>query len=144
MGINLVVITENSKNLSLKGFRDALLQEPLIGKIAWDKHWEEFDWEGKKYFTWILAPRISAFDPYSFKPEAPTYTEITFLKIMLLVERITGGTIYIGNDAVHIEHPNREDEKHGFMFWIPPELDYICKDWRETASKHTEKLGLIF
>lgn len=47
MGINLVVITENSKNLSLKGFRDALLQEPLIGKIAWDKHWEEFDWEGK-------------------------------------------------------------------------------------------------
>lgn len=156
MGINLVVFVENCRQISLDTFKQQLLQDPAIGRFVWNSHradsdwqpWGEFVWEGKAYFTWLSSPRISSFDPYAFDPAEvePTDSEITFLKIMALVEQVAGGPIYLGNDVVLAKEPPEEDEDDDdpdFSFWIPAELDSYCKQWREIAALATSPT-LIF
>jgi hypothetical protein len=169
MGINLVVIVENRNHLSLAEFRSALLQDQEIGHLAWDTYWDtywettergktvaeedrfyawqEFIWEGKQYFTWMTSPRMSSFNAYEFDEEEdePDEYDITFLKIMLLVEQIAGGPIYVGNDVVNPKYPGEyeQDEDDALYFWLPPKLDSLRANWRETAKLET-KPAIIF
>ena len=63
---------------------------------------------------------------------------------MLFIEKIAGGPVYVGNSVVHIPHPNLESKKHGFYFWIPPELDDLYENWRELANGNVKKLGMNY
>ena len=155
MGINLVVIVENSNGVSLQEFKEALLQEPLLGPLAWNSMrghrgdelspWEEFSWEGKAYFTWILSPRLSSFELHELpgEPDAVEGHSITFLKIMRLVEQIAAGPVCTGHDMVNLVHPADADEPRGQSFWLPLELDFQLKDWRDIAQREAEAC-LIF
>ena len=65
MGIDLVVIVENSKGISFQAFRTGILQSPVLGPLVWNLHrgykgdeiapWEAFVWEDKTYFTWLFS-----------------------------------------------------------------------------------------
>lgn len=155
MGINLVVIVGNSNGISLQELKGALLQEPLLGPLAWNpirghggdelSPWKEFLWDGKPYFTWMLSPRLSSFDVHALpeEPDAVDSRSITFLKIMSLIEKIAGGPVYTGNDVVNLAHPEEADEQRGYSFWLPVELDFQLKGWRDIAQREAEA-SLIF
>ena len=146
MGVDLVVIVENSKNISLQAFKTAILQESVLGSLVWNSFggyegdeiapWEEFAWEGKTYFSWRFPPRLSTFNVYEL-PEEPDdldAREITFLKIAWLLEQLAGGPVHIGNDVVNPSHPGDVDEQREDPFWLPLTLDSQLKNWRAIAQ----------
>jgi len=146
MGINFVVIVENSRGISLEEFKEGLLQDPVVGPYAWNAFpgddpydfppWEAFEWEGKRYFTWNFTPRLSTFYFYEFDPrtDEPDECAITFLKIMLLVEQVAGGPVHVSIDVVQLSRPP-EEEDPPFPFYIPSELDFQVEGWREIARR---------
>ncbi len=139
MGVNAVVIVENSKGISLAEFKRKL-QDDRWGKRAWrfyyedESEWSEFEFEGKRYFTWTSTPRFGHLGLYEYdeEPDANPY-RILFFKIMLAVEKISGGPVFVGNDMVNLHHPDEATPK--YPFYLPPELDYWWRNWREIAEK---------
>ncbi|MCB1192854.1 MAG: hypothetical protein KDK90_20590 [Leptospiraceae bacterium] len=47
-------MVENSKNISLKEFKDKILEDKLLGHLIWDVRWDEFVWEDKNTLLGIL------------------------------------------------------------------------------------------
>lgn len=147
MGVNFVVILENSRHISIQKFKEVLIKDPVVGFHAWSDFpedeespckchpWEEFEWENKRYFTWNFAPRLSTFNFYEFDAnvDEPDACMITFLKIMLLAEQAAGGPVHISNDVVQLSHPD-EAEDSRMTFYIPGELDEWVENWREIAQ----------
>jgi hypothetical protein len=160
MGINAIVITENPHRLSVAALAERLDADPWGRRAAHCRDgrllWEPFDWEGRPYFTWLSAPRWrylglgwaegeGAEDAQGdgARPDPSNSVQITFLKIMLAVERITGGPLYLGLDAVGFRMPAdatgpRDD------FWLPPRLDGWLDDWRSVASLQPQEPGLVY
>lgn len=143
MGVDAVVIVENSRNRTLEEFKALLLQDEELGRLLWDpfeistgelvsqfQPWEAFEWEGKKYFSWIASPRAFYLNLYKEEGEEPTPIQITFFRCMLLVEQAAGGPIYVGNDVVYHHTPFDFPEE---PFWLPGELDALWPNWREIA-----------
>jgi hypothetical protein len=150
MGVNVIVIVENSRDTTLDAFRDFLLQDKDLGPLVWNSFeddtmlpWEEFTWEGKKYFSWIFTPRFTYLNLYRQEGEAPTPIQITFFRCMLLVEQAAGGPIHVGNDIIDRRTPSDFPEE---PFWLPFELDAWWPNWREIAQTPLDpnELGLIF
>ena len=147
MGVNAVVIVENSRNVSLEDFISGLRQD-LWGQRAVDRYngWEEFNWEGKNYFSWLSGPRVGQIELYDEGDSAPfedNPVQLTFLKVMLVVERLAGGPVYVGNDAVNRHLPEEvytDDE----AFFLPAMLDGLIPKWREVANMQVEKPRLVF
>jgi hypothetical protein len=154
MGINLVAIVENSKGISLEDFKKKLLEDPY-GKYAWDEwinddgsliqSWDEFKFEGKMYFTWELSPREPPIGLYADsddeKPEENSKRLLLF-KVLLAVERVAGGPVYIGNDVVCLSNPKYAMQK--WEFFLPSPLDFYWKNWREVAEKFQVPEGTVF
>ena len=132
MGVDAVLIVENSRGISLEKF---LFD---IEKDDWSKctryaasespdypSWVEFEWEGIRYFSLASGtPRYKFLMPrqHDFKlnttyenPDFDREVLISFLKIALAAEKIAGGPVYLGNDAIHqIEPPEDIEEGGGF------------------------------
>lgn len=156
MGVDVVVIVENSRNRTLDEFKALLLQDKELGRLLWDpfevapgepgsdfQPWEAFEWEGKQYFSWIASPRSYYLNLYEEASKEPTPFQITFFRCMLLVEQAAGGPIYVGNDVIHHRTPFDFPED---PFWLPLELDFLWPNWREIAQMPLapDELRLIF
>jgi len=155
MGMNAVVIVENSRHMSFTEFIRGL-ESDKWGKraFAWvENHhdvWKEFEWEGKKYFSWMFSPRILHTGLYDYesdwdheKPDASNDVQITFLKILLAVEKLAGGPVYVGNDVICPKLP-RENEEHDEEFFFPAELDSILTHWRNVETIEPTDPHLVF
>jgi hypothetical protein len=152
MGIKLVAIVENSKGISMDEFKEGLLNDKY-GKHAWDewtdpdgrviKSWEEFEYKGRRYFSWVLSPKETYFSLYE-TDELPEDNPLRVLlfKVLLSVERIAGGPVYIGNDLFCLRTPEEETEK--FKFFLPYKLDSLWESWREVAEKFGVPDNLCF
>ncbi|UCH97973.1 MAG: hypothetical protein JSV88_14255 [Candidatus Aminicenantes bacterium] len=156
MAVNAIVIVENSKQISLKEFARGLKNDPW-GKLAWftihketddiTDSWEEFQWEGKQYFSWRTTPifrYLGFFEPeVDTDPEEIKIVHITFLKAMLSVEKIAGGPVYVGDDIVdrHTPADVLEDER---PFYLPLDLDLLIPGWREKAKIEIDDRYMIF
>lgn len=148
MGVNAVVIVENSQNITLDDFKGRILQDHDLGELVWNAlpnatypPWEEFEWQGKQYFSWIFTPRVSYLNLYHEDNDAPTDVQITFFRCMLLVERAGGGPIYVGNDVIDHHTPSDFPEEE---FWLPPALNSLWPNWREIARLDVQEISLIF
>jgi hypothetical protein len=158
MGVNAIVIVENRREISLNEFAAGLLADPW-GKRAWNslhlaeredlpQSWIEFDWESKRYFSWIYSPRyrylgLIDLDDDDVDPGVVKIVHITFLKVMHAVEKIAGGPVYVGNDVISTRTPSEvlEDE---YPFFLPSQLDFIVPDWRKTAEIEIDEPYLVF
>ncbi|MBI1923938.1 hypothetical protein HYR99_06770, partial [Candidatus Poribacteria bacterium] len=69
--------------------------------------------------------------------------QVTFLKVMRVVERLAGGPIYIGNDVVSPKVPEDAD-LHGTGFYLPVELDTLLSKWREVDTVEVDDPYMIF
>lgn len=149
MGVDAVLIVENSRGISLEKF---LFD---IERDNWSKctidaasnspdcpSWIEFEWEGIRYFSLasgtarykFLMPRQHDFNSNTTyeNPDFDREILISFLKIALAAERIAGGPVYLGNDAIHQIEPPEDIEEDGF-FSIPFEIDSLIPEWRQIA-----------
>jgi hypothetical protein len=150
-GVNVVVMVENSHNLSLQNFVERMCSDEW-GIRAIDEraeyaedNWATFRWEGKECFAWLDTPRERHIDLYGgFDPENPV--QMTFFKILCSVEAIAGGPLYVGNDVVHSRLPPLEDdsEEAAESFWRPSELDYLIPNWREAKDVAVENPHLVY
>lgn len=142
MGIDAVVIVENSNHITLDTFRTMLLQDNDLARLVWNSPsvefspWQEFEWRGKKYFSWLCAPRMTRLDFYVTSTN-PTDTQIIFFRCMHLVEQVAGGPIYVGNDLIYRCVP---DEFPSEDFVLPPPLDSLCWNWRDLASTSRDRI----
>jgi len=148
MSVDLIVIVENSNNVTLEAFKHGMLQDQVAGEFAWLRYadnndpdftpWEEFIWKDKRYFTWLYTPRNSTVNLYDFDEEEdePDEYDITFFKVMLRVEELAGGAVYVGNDILNKYCPSEGlgDEDDEDDFWLPFNLDSLRGNWRETAK----------
>lgn len=102
----------------------------------------------KSYFLWTSPPRvdyIGIYD-YGFLDDEPVkrriqpdnHTHITFLKMMLTVERIAEGPIYVGEDVGNFKTPG-EAASCGELYELPLELDYFIPTWRYVDSIELEE-----
>jgi hypothetical protein len=137
MGINLVVIVENSKKISLKEFREGLLKDRW-GRYGWrdediEDVWEEFKWKRKRYFTWILSPRAPHIDLYADEPPEDNPRRVLLFKVLRVVESLAGGPVYVDSDFFYHKAP--DDDIPGEEFTLPPELDLFWPNWREVADR---------
>jgi hypothetical protein len=153
MGVNAIVIVENSNNISLHKFIDQLKDDEW-GQRAVDTwrdneytSWEEFEWEGKQYFSWMHTPRVAHIDLYSADNaddvDSTNDIQMTFLKIMCAVERIAGGPVYVGNDVLN-DHAPDDAEGSSSEFWLPFRLDSLIPKWRDAAELPVEDPQLVF
>ena len=148
MGVNAVVIVENSLNISLRDFTRRLREDPW-GIHASDKHeegWEEFIWKGKRYLSWVWGPRVGYLGLYTTETNAPDIdnpVQLTFLKVMLTVERLAGGPVYVGNDVVNKHSPEEVDTPEEAYF-LPPLLDHLIPQWREVENIQVQRPCLVF
>ncbi len=149
MGMNAVVIVENSRGISFEQFiRDLESDEWARCTFAPQAEpfdmWEEFEWEGKKYFSWLHTPRFRHLGLYEDdKPDAANDVQITFLKIMLAVEKFAGGPVRVGNDAFGYKLP-RDDVAHDEEFFLPAELDGTLPGWRTAENMEPINPHLVF
>ncbi len=110
MGINLVVIIENSKKINLKKFKDGLRSDRW-GKYGWKwpekDAWEEFRCKRKRYFTWIYSPREPYIDIYGTdsKPAEENHYRLLFFKVMRVAEKLACGPVYVGIDMFYCKTP---------------------------------------
>jgi hypothetical protein len=144
MGVDAVLMVENSRQISLELFlyeweKNSLLNFPKSPDFT---SWIEFEWDGKRYFSLTSGtPRykslISRFydfesEIYDDNPDFDPDILIPFLKITLTAEKIAGGPVYLGNDAINLTEPPDDPETNDF-FSIPMEIDSMIHDWREMA-----------
>jgi len=137
MGINLVVIVENSKGISLKEFREGLLKDRWGRYGWWDEDmedvWEEFRWKRKRYFSWILSPREPHIDIFSDEPIEDNPLRVLLLKVLRVVESLAGGPIYLGSDFFYLKAPDEATPRTKFS--LPSKLDLLWPNWREVADR---------
>jgi hypothetical protein len=159
MGVNVVVIAQNQRGVSLKNLMEQLASdrygihaargianhteasddEPLR------RPWLEFTWEGQRYFSWLDSPRLKYLDLYQEEANAPNpcnAMQITFLRIMVVLEKITGGMIYVGNDVINRRYPEPPGDRE--EFFLPMRLDHLIPDWRRAGAIEPAETGLIF
>ena len=154
MGVNAIVIAGNPGGLSLERFGERLAADPW-GRLANHRQegrllWEAFDWQNASYLSWLTGPRwrYLGLDPEESAserrhlPDPGNPVQITFLKTMLAVERITGGTIHVGIDVVGYRLPE-DAAAVDDAFRLPPLLDDWIDDWRSAARLEPSKPGLI-
>lgn len=106
--------------------------------------WAEFSWQGQRHFSWIYAPRIRSLDLYDEEARAPdpdNAAQITFLRIMAVLEKAVGGPIYVGNDVVDSSHPEHRDDREEFCF--PTPLDALMPDWRTACAVEPYHFALL-
>jgi hypothetical protein len=153
MGVNVVVIVPNQTGISLEDLIDRLSSDPYglrsVHGIADHngetlKGWMEFSWKGQRYFSWIYSPRLSPLDLYQEEVSAPdrdNAVQITFLKIMTLLEKIAGGPVRVGNDVINSRYPDQHDPEE---FSLPMPLDALIPDWRDAGAIKPFEIGLVF
>ena len=150
MGVDAVLMVENSRNISLEAFLHSLEMD------AWGRHsllryssepdftaWIEFEWEGKRYFSLRSGtPRYSRLVPHHYdfesenfydNPDFDSAIQALFLKTALAAETIAGGPVHLGNDVIHRSEPP-EDIENDEIFSIPMEIDSLINNWREIAA----------
>ncbi|MEA3357817.1 MAG: hypothetical protein U9R17_00150 [Thermodesulfobacteriota bacterium] len=153
MGVDVIVMVENTREISLEDFFESMDKDKW-GK-RWGYHsfsynlklWTEFEWEGKRYFFLTCGPRYSrlvarydfGLGEYYDNPDFDSEIQVPFLRAMLAAERIAGGPVFLGNDAVWVRDPS-ENPKENRYFSIPPELGVIIKNWREIAESDAGKI----
>lgn len=159
MGVNVVVIAQNQRGISLKN---------LLEQLAGDRYgihaargfadpaaasdddplrrpWLEFTWEGQRYFSWLHSPRLRYLDLYQEEASAPNphnAMQITFLRIMVVLEKLTGGMIYVGNDVIDRRYPEPPGDRE--EFFPPMRLDDLIPDWRRAGAIEPAETGLVF
>ncbi len=147
MGVDVIAMVENSRQISLEDFLTGMTTDEW-GKIyssvsyTGEASWIEFEWESKIYFSLRFnAPRYHSlfekqydFDDgkYYKNPDFSYFVQVSFLKAMRMAERLAGGPVYLGNDVIwHIRPPEDSEER---SFTIPFELDSMIDNWREIAD----------
>ena len=152
MGVDVIVMVENTREISLEDFCESM-DNCEWGK-RWGYHsfsynfklWIGFEWEGKRYFFLTCGPRYSrlvamydfGLGEYYDNPDFDSEIQVPFLRAMLAAERIAGGPVFLGNDAVWVLDPSENPGENRYFF-IPPKLGVIIKDWREIAESDAEK-----
>jgi hypothetical protein len=158
MGVNVVVIAQNQRGISLKNLIEQLASDRygihaargFAAAAASDdeplrRPWLEFTWEGQRYFSWLGSPRLRHLDLYQEEASAPNPNnamQITFLRIMGVLEKITGGMIYVGNDVIDRRYPEPPSDRE--EFFLPMRLDALIPDWRRAGAIEPAETGLIF
>ena len=153
MGVNAVVIVENRHGISFEEFARGLeADEWGIHGCNWEdraeKSWEQFEWEGNTYFTWTYTPRTMPLVLYEREPDCddPDFenpVQLTFLKLMLVVERLAGGPIYIGADVLDPHRPEDKAQSNR-EFSLPDKLDLLMPNWRKANRAKPERAYLVF
>ena len=154
MGVYAVVMVEKRRGISFSSFIAGLISDEW-GKFAlgWrdidnNNSWVDFEWKDRRYFSWLNAPREPHLDLYSSEdyPDKENPVQLTFLKAMLVVERLAGGPVLIGNDVIYVySYPPDEDEKFDdYSFVLPPKLDIYIPEWRKVEGMAVDDPHLIF
>lgn len=151
MGVDVVVMVENSRNIFLADFLDSMKKDEWGKRYCHslsidpeDTPWAEFEWEGKRYFSLIYgSPRYFRIFTKEYDLESESYcdnpkfdymTQLSFLKAMLTAEKLAGGPVYLGNDVIYSTLPSEHPEDDKF-FYIPSEMDIMIENWREIANR---------
>ena len=151
MGVDLIVTIENSKEISLGEFIKKMSEDKWGRETLCDEEiktgkpdelipsWEEFEWKGNKYFTWIGSPRakfvlweIYEHELDDWERKEFRYTRVATFKAIKYAEEIAGGPVFAGLDVITPIVPT--DCKPG-EFYLPGQLDAICPNWREIAEE---------
>lgn len=156
MGVNVVATVENSRDLSLHGFVEEFESDRWgkfirFGDWSLSQSWDMFAWQSKTYFVWKQSPRISYLGISDFwddeiergciQTNRPIH--LTFLKVMLAVERIAGGPVYVGDDVAYVYTPGRLEDSE-YIYMLPPKLDIVIPTWRDIETIEIEEPFLIF
>jgi hypothetical protein len=153
MGINVVVIAQNQTGVSLENLIHQLSSDQYglcaVHGIADHeektlKGWMEFFWKGQCYFSWIYSPRLRSLDLYQEEASAPNRDnaiQITFLKIMAVLEKIAGGPVRVGNDMINSCYPEQHSQEE---FFLPMQLDDLIPNWRDVDTIQPSETGLVF
>lgn len=154
MGVNAVVIVENSHHISLEQFAKGLLDNPW-GKRARNpfddeviESWTGFEWDDRSYFSWLFTPRYVhlGFEKLHLESGDPDFdcpVQLTFLKTMVIVEEIAGGPVYVGNDVV-CKHTPSDCPEEDMEFYLPLELDFIIPNWRKVKRVELDNPQMVF
>jgi len=159
MGVSAVVIAQNQRGISLKNLLEQLASDRYgihaargfagVAAASDDeplrRPWLEFTWEGQRYFSWLHSPRLKYLDLYQEEASAPNRNnaiQITFLNILVVLERITGGAIYVGNDVIDRRYPEPPGDRE--EFFLPMRLDHLIPDWRLADAIEPAETGLVF
>jgi hypothetical protein len=145
MGVDAIVIIENSRNSTLDAFIEGMRADQW-GKSysgsADEPVWECFEWEGKTYFSLIRGnPRYARLyrNGWDFEgkkaypnPRFNHVAQAAFCKAMAVAEELAGGPVYLGNDVIWHKTPDRIYRNETFL--LPPELEVMVEDWRTIAA----------
>jgi len=154
MGVDAVLIVENSRKISLDNFLKKMSMDDWGKRSIFNfskespdfSSWIEFEWAGKCYFSLVSdLPRYKFLirKSYDFKsktsydnPDFDSKIQISFLRIAVAAEKIAGGPVHLGNDVINsAELPDDIDECERFT--IPTEIDCVIPDWRMIAIGKT-------
>ncbi len=140
MGIRFVIIIENKAERSQEEVDEELgvVECEVGGKLCRYSRWECFEWEGKKYCTWVISPRF-------FLPEEDPRRWEALRKYLVKVRSfLGGGEVYLGNDVVYVSSP--KDTFPGEEFLPPPPLDEgYLEEPRDPKLREVKELeGLIW
>jgi len=140
LGIRFVIIIENKAERSQEEVDKefGVIEYEVEGKPYRYPRWKCFEWENKKYCTWITSPRF-------FLPEEdPRMWEALRKHLVKVRDFLGGGKVYLGNDVVWISSPEETfpDEE----FFLPPSLDEeYLKEPSDPKLKEVKELeGLIW
>jgi len=86
MGIHFVIIVENRAGRSQEEIdrEFGVMECEIEGKLYRYSRWECFEWEGKKYCTWVTSPRF-------FLPEEEPRMWEALRKYLVRVRDFLGG-----------------------------------------------------
>jgi len=140
LGVRFVIIIENKAKRSQEEIDKefGVIEYEIEGNPYRCSRWKCFEWEGKKYCTWITSPHF-------FSPEEDPKMWEALRKYLVKVRNfLGGGKVYLGNDIVYVSSP--EDTFPGEGFFLPPPLDEEClKEPRDPKLKEVKELeGLIW
>lgn len=99
MGVDVVVMVENSRNIFLADFLDSMKKDEW-GRLYChslsidpeDTPWEEFEWEGKRYFSLIYgSPRYFRIFTKEYDLESKSYCDNREKRVRRIIQPILAG-----------------------------------------------------
>jgi len=135
-----VVIIENKAGRSQEEVDKELgvIKYEAGGKLNRHLRWKCFEWNSKKYCSWMNPPR------YFLPEEDPRMWEALRKYLVRVREFLGGEEIYLGNDVVYVSSP--EDTFPDEEFVLPPSLDEeYLEEPKDPKLKEVKELeGLIW
>jgi len=173
MGVNAIVIIENSKRITRRAFVAGMQQDPWGRHLIcqWQRHpdtdsWGSFKWQGRRYFTLHCAPRyrwlgLAGFDangqprPWqdspveavSYEPPQPHIDPDNPYHLTFLKAMLAAERLAGGPVMVSNDvvcASSPGKVSHREGFSLPTDLDWQLNSWREVEAYAVAKPGLVF